>query len=168
MKIVRAGIRISTVAFTAGVLFSGVVSAQWLGPWGGGNDLATAWGLEDNSADDPDEGPGETIDYGASEKTFGMSVQSGAESQPPVVTERRAATPLAPPPSVRAERPRLRDNRARDGYRRAIPPRRYRSYRQRPPMRPAPYYDPRRMAPPSRRAPMRQMRPMRPYPYYRR
>ncbi|MBC8520297.1 MAG: hypothetical protein H8D24_07830 [Gammaproteobacteria bacterium] len=165
MKIVRTRIRISTVAFAAGVLFSGVATAQWLGPWGSGNDLATAWGLETDSIDDPDEGPGETIDYGASEKAFGMSVQSGAESRPPVVTERRAA---APPPPVRTERPRIRGNRAGNGYRRAIPPQRYRNYRQRPPVRPAPYYAPRRMAPPPRRMPMRPVRPLSPYPYYRR
>lgn len=165
MKKAGNRIRISTVAFAAGVLFSGVATAQWLGPWGSGNDLATAWGLESDSTEDPDEGPGETIDYGVSEKAFGMSVQSGAETPPPVVSERRA---VAPPPPARVERPRIRSGRATsNGYRRAIPPQRYRSYRQRPPARPAPYYAPRRMAPP-RRAPMRPIRPLPPYPYYRR
>ncbi|MBT3348150.1 MAG: hypothetical protein HOM84_03685 [Thiotrichales bacterium] len=86
-----------------------VVQAQWLGPWGSGDDLAAAWGLEESPINDPDEGPGETLDFSRSavdgaEKNFGMSVESGKNvytKAAPVVVPRRAPTRVQPRPTSR-------------------------------------------------------------------
>ncbi len=160
----RIGIPIITVV--AGLACSTIVSAQWLGPWGG-DDLAAAWGLENNSISDPDEGPGETIDYGSSERAFKMDVQSGNSARKSkMLTPTPAAPPTAArrsPPPARMEQPR-RWGYSRDRYRRMPPPppRAYGGYR--PPLQPMPYYSPRRVAP--RR--LQRLAPPPPYPYYRR
>jgi len=163
------------IALAAGLTFSSISAAQWFGPWGNENDLATAWGLEPIPTEDPEEGPGETIDYSNSEPYFNMQVGSGSTQKkldpPPVST----TAPRPAPPPVAAKKPLPRPPVAtprpqwNDPYRRMAPPRRavapmpvmprgYGNYRPRPP---APYYAPRmpRLAPPA---------PMPPYPYYRR
>lgn len=162
---------ISIITLVTGMACSSVATAQWFGPWGNENDLATAWGLEESSVEDPDEGPGETIDYGSSEQLFGMSVQSGGDNArgientpPPVVSAPPARAKRTPPPPVRVERRAERDL-ARDRYRRMAPPGTYRGYP--PPRRSMPYYPQRRALPPPRRVPPR-LAPLPPYPRYRR
>ncbi len=168
-------IRISIITLVTGMACSSMASAQWFGPWGSENDLATAWGLEESSVDDPDEGPGETIDYGSPEQVFGMSVQSGSDNgnrgaettMPPAVAAPPARAKRTPPPPARVERRverRAERDLARDRYRRMPPPRSYRGYP--PPRRAMPYYPQRRALPPPRRAP--RLAPLPPYPRYRR
>ncbi len=158
---------------SAAFLTTGTATAQWFSPWGSENDLATAWGLEPNTLDDPNEGPGETIDYSSPEQPFGMNVQSGSQMKPlkaaPVPPTRplpaapaapiAKARPTAPPPvPARPARPAP----PRQYYQRRAPaPRRdYGRYRQ--PLPPMPYYAPKPLPP------LRMPVPMSSYPYYRR
>lgn len=163
------------VALTAGLTFSSISAAQWFGPWGNENDLATAWGLEPLSTEDPDEGPGETIDYSNSEPYFNMQVGSGSAHQKLEAAPTNAAPVRPAPPPVAAKKPLPRPPVStphpqwKDPYRRAVPPRAYaprpyppRSYNIQRPRTPMPYYAPRpmpRLAPPA---------PLPPFPYYRR
>jgi hypothetical protein len=161
--------RLSALLLLAGFGISLSTSAQWFSPWGSENDLATAWGLEPSSLEDPDEGPGETIDYNSTEQPFGMNLQSGNELQPPRAAPRppavRPAAPPAPlaktkptpPPQARTAPP----SAPRGYYQRTAPPPRSYGYRQ--PPRPMPYYAPKPLPP------IRMPAPMSPYPpYYRR
>ena len=84
--------QLSTLLLISGIISAATASAQWLGPWGSEDDLAAAWGLEPNTLNDPDEGPGETIDYNTPEQPFRMNVQSGNPIKP------RTAAPVRPAP----------------------------------------------------------------------
>ena len=170
--------QLSTLLLISGIISAATASAQWLGPWGSEDDLAAAWGLEPNTLNDPDEGPGETIDYNTPEQPFRMNVQSGNPIKPrtaapvrpaPRPTPRIAAPPLPARPAPRARTPYYAQRRAPAPIQRRVPtrvqrrapaPRSYNSYRQ--PMTPMPYFMPQpfqQMQMPAARAP---------YPYYRR
>ena len=160
---------LSSLLLIAGIGISGSATAQWFSPWGSENDLATAWGLEPSTLDDPNEGPGETIDYSSPEQPFGMNVQSGSQLKaptryaPPAPAPRPAApAPIAksrPAPPPKPARPAA--PAPRDYYQRRVPlaPRNY-GYRQ--PVRPMPYYAPKPLPP------LRMPVPLAPDPYYRR
>lgn len=168
--------RLSTLLLITGCITTGITHAQWLGPWGSENDLATAWGLEPSTLNDPDEGPGETIDYSNPEQPFGMNVQSGSQLNPKQTAPIRPArpvmpAPVAPAPAVRAPVARARPTppppparpatpRAPRNYYQRPAPRNYGRYRQQ--ARPMPYYAPRPLPP------LRMPMPLSPYPYYRR
>ncbi len=168
---------LTSLLLLTGMAASTVVNAQWLGPWGNENDLAAAWGLEPQGVDDPDEGPGVTIDYNNPEQPFGMSVQSGSQTSkplpPPPSMRMRPQAPApvkptpAPPPLAKAlpkpPEPIKPIPRTRQDYYSRMPPmmpRNFNSFQQ--PLRPRPYYAPRPLPP------IRMPAPMPPYPYYRR
>lgn len=147
------------------------VAQAWFSPWGDENDLATAWGLEPNSINDPEEGPGETIDYNSSETPFSMNIQSGQQVKPRPAAPQRPLPPRAiakapkarPAPAPLPAKPALPQPTPRSYYqpRRAQAAAPYPRYRTAP-RSPAPYYAPRPLPP------IQMPMPLPPYPYYRR
>lgn len=178
---------LSTLLLTAGIATTASVSAQWLGPWGSENDLAAAWGLEPSTLDDPDEGPGETIDYSGTEQPFRMSVESGNQTKPRATAPLRPAPRMAPAPRPAAPAPIARAPIERRPLDRPGVDRPKSRTLPLPPPKPvapaprarAPYYAQRPPAPLQRRAPQRAERrapaprqyggyrqPVAPMPYY--
>ncbi len=160
--------KLSTLLLVAGMISSPHATAQWFGPWGSENDLSSAWGLEPESSEDPEEGPGVTIDYNNAEQPFGMNVQSGGQDRGQRTYPMAPVRPAAPAPIAKARpappkpvKPIAPIPRSRQDYyqRRAPQPQSY-GYRQ--PVRPMPYYAPRPLPP------IRMPTPLPPYPYYRR
>ncbi|MBT3197804.1 MAG: hypothetical protein HN842_03940 [Gammaproteobacteria bacterium] len=93
----KTTIRITSLFIAAGLFCTTTASAQWFGPWGNENDLATAWGLEPSTLDDPDEGPGETIDYNTIDPPFNMNVGSGSNHRQQAAPRQRIRPmPVAP------------------------------------------------------------------------
>lgn len=163
----------------AGFLSTSTASAQWFSPWSSENDLATAWGLEPSALEDPNEGPGETIDYSTPEQPFKMNVESGSHVKPfrtapapvaPPRTTRPTPAPAAPAPTIRQARPTpppvparpARPSPPRQYYQRRAPAPRRDYGRNRQPAPLTPYYAPRPLPP------LRMPVPMDPFPYYRR
>ena len=153
---------LSVVLFVTSTLFVTTSFAQWFGPWGNENDLAAAWGLEPDSIDDPDEGPGETINYNNFEKPFRMNVESGSQAyNRPIAPPKRVRPIAAPAPKPKPAAPVAAAPVAAAPQRRPMPPR---ASSLRPPQNPGRYY--RRQAPRPPRGYGNSRRPIPPMPYY--